>query len=240
MSMGSSSTMEKLLKAWGLNFDGDEGRGRSRLRRPHAAKGKQPAVLALTETAINRDDVITADADNLFFVFAGAFTGTPVGGLEGDGAPAFVEELAAHRRDERAVWRRETDAGFRPFQHRVPARRAAHGQVQDGVPRGQTEGRGEAAGARRKAGGEEARSARRAGPEGVEGRDLGRALRRLRFHPGSTGRAGSGEPVWRAAHGHSREWQPRAWRRARSSNSPATTTSSRSAAAPRASGSSRS
>ncbi|HEV7401926.1 MAG TPA: GldG family protein [Chthoniobacteraceae bacterium] len=81
MSMGSSSTMDKLLKAWGLNFDGTkvvadmDFVGRTR-------EGRQPAVLALTEKAINRDDVVTADADNLFFAFAGAITGTPVAGLK--------------------------------------------------------------------------------------------------------------------------------------------------------------
>jgi ABC-type uncharacterized transport system involved in gliding motility auxiliary subunit len=81
MSMGSSSTLDKLLKAWGLNFDATkvvadlDFVGRTR-------EGRQPAVLALTEKAINRDDVITADADNLFFAFAGAITGTPVAGLK--------------------------------------------------------------------------------------------------------------------------------------------------------------
>ena len=39
-------------------------------------------MLALNEKAINKDDVITADADNLFLVFAGAFTGTPAEGLK--------------------------------------------------------------------------------------------------------------------------------------------------------------
>lgn len=81
MSMGSSSSMDKLLKAWGLNFDATkvvadlDFVGRTQ-------QGKQPAVLALTEKAINRDDIITSDADNLFFAFAGAITGTPVAGLK--------------------------------------------------------------------------------------------------------------------------------------------------------------
>jgi ABC-type uncharacterized transport system involved in gliding motility auxiliary subunit len=45
-------------------------------------EGRQPAVLALNEKAINKDDIITADANNLFFIFAGAFSGTPAEGLK--------------------------------------------------------------------------------------------------------------------------------------------------------------
>ena len=73
--------MDTLLKAWGLTFDGTkvvadmDYVGRTQ-------QGRQPAVLALTEDALNHDDVITADAKNLFFAFAGAFTGSPVAGLK--------------------------------------------------------------------------------------------------------------------------------------------------------------
>ncbi len=81
MGGGSSSNLEKLLTAWGLNFDSTQvvadldyiGR---------TSQGRQPAVLALNENALDKDDVITADADNLFLVFAGAFTGTPAAGLK--------------------------------------------------------------------------------------------------------------------------------------------------------------
>ncbi|HEX8679079.1 MAG TPA: hypothetical protein VF683_03930, partial [Chthoniobacterales bacterium] len=44
-------------------------------------QGPNAAVLALTETAVNKDDVVTADADNLLVPFGGAFTGTPAEGL---------------------------------------------------------------------------------------------------------------------------------------------------------------
>jgi ABC-type uncharacterized transport system involved in gliding motility auxiliary subunit len=80
MPMPSSSTMEKLLKAWGLTFD--TGKvvadldyvGRTR-------QGRAPTVLALTEKAMNKDDILTANMDNLFYVFGGTFTGTPTEGL---------------------------------------------------------------------------------------------------------------------------------------------------------------
>lgn len=81
MGGGASSNLPALLKAWGLNFNSGQVVadldyvGRTR-------QGRQPAVLALTENAVNTDDVITANADNLFLVFAGAFTGTPVEGLK--------------------------------------------------------------------------------------------------------------------------------------------------------------
>ncbi len=81
MAPNSSSSIDKLLKAWGLGFESAkvvadlDFLGQTR-------EGRQPAVLALTEKAINRDDIITADADNLFLVFAGAFTGQPALGLK--------------------------------------------------------------------------------------------------------------------------------------------------------------
>lgn len=81
MGGGSSSTLDKLLKAWGLEFDPTKVvadttyLGRTR-------QGRAPAVLALTEDALNKDDIITAQTDNLLLAFAGAFTGTPAPGLK--------------------------------------------------------------------------------------------------------------------------------------------------------------
>ena len=76
----SSSTLEKLFKAWGLTFDST----RVVADMEHVAQlqqGPHPAVLALNETAINKDDVVTANADNLLMAFSGAFSGTPADGL---------------------------------------------------------------------------------------------------------------------------------------------------------------
>ncbi len=73
--------LEKLLTAWGLKFETSkvvadlDFVGRTR-------EGRQPAVLALTEKAVNSDDILTGDVDNLFLVFAGAFSGTPAEGLK--------------------------------------------------------------------------------------------------------------------------------------------------------------
>ena len=76
----SSSTMEKLFKAWGLTFD----TSRVVADMEHVAQlqqGPNPAVLALNETAVNKEDVVTADADNLIMAFSGAFAGMPPEGL---------------------------------------------------------------------------------------------------------------------------------------------------------------
>ncbi len=76
----SSSSLDKLLKAWGLTFDSTKVVadlnfvGRTR-------QGPAPAVLQLTEKAVSKDDVLTGDTDSLLMVFAGAFAGTPAAGL---------------------------------------------------------------------------------------------------------------------------------------------------------------
>lgn len=81
MSMGSRSSMDKLMGAWGITFESSkvvadlDFVGRTR-------EGRQPAVLALNEQAINRDDIVSADANNLFLAFAGVFSGTPADGLK--------------------------------------------------------------------------------------------------------------------------------------------------------------
>jgi ABC-type uncharacterized transport system involved in gliding motility auxiliary subunit len=81
MGPSSSSSLDKLLKAWGLTFDSTKVvADMTYLARTR--QGRAPAVLALNEQAVNKSDVITADADNLFMVFSGAFGGTPTEGLK--------------------------------------------------------------------------------------------------------------------------------------------------------------
>jgi len=76
----SSSNLEKLLKAWGLSFDSaDVVADLDYMTRTR--QGRQPAMLGLNENAVNKDDVLTANADNLLLLFAGAFSGTPAAGL---------------------------------------------------------------------------------------------------------------------------------------------------------------
>jgi ABC-type uncharacterized transport system involved in gliding motility auxiliary subunit len=81
MSMGSKSSIDKLMSTWGVSFDSTkvvadlDFVGRTR-------EGRQPAVLALNEKATNREDIVSSDANNLFLVFAGVFSGTPAEGLK--------------------------------------------------------------------------------------------------------------------------------------------------------------
>lgn len=76
----SSSSLDKLFKAWGLTFETTK----VVADMEHVARlqeGPNPTVLALNENAINKDDVVTANADNLVMAFTGAFSGTPADGL---------------------------------------------------------------------------------------------------------------------------------------------------------------
>ena len=81
MGAPSSSSLEKLLKAWGLAFDSTKVVADmnyvARLQ-----QGKAPAVLQLTEKAVNKDDVLTAGTDNFLIAFSGVFTGTPADGIK--------------------------------------------------------------------------------------------------------------------------------------------------------------
>lgn len=80
MMPSSSSNLEKLFQAWGFKFDTQ--RVVADLENvAQLQEGPNPTVLAFNETAINKDDVVTADADNLVMAFTGAFSGTPAEGL---------------------------------------------------------------------------------------------------------------------------------------------------------------
>ncbi len=83
----SGSSLDKLLKAWGLAFDTTKvvadlnfkmqlGNGRG------GAAQEAPAVLSLSGEGINADDVATSQIDNIWLPYAGAFTGTPAPGLK--------------------------------------------------------------------------------------------------------------------------------------------------------------
>jgi len=80
MPTPSSSSLDKLLKAWGLSFD--TGQAVADLNyMGRTQQGRAPAVLALSENAMNREDVITTQG-NAVMALAGAFTGNPGDGLK--------------------------------------------------------------------------------------------------------------------------------------------------------------
>lgn len=83
----SSSTLDKLLKAWGLNFDenkvvADAVFGRKIVT--HQRRESLPSVLDMTKKGFNFKNVITSQLESVTMVFAGAFTGTPAEGLQKD------------------------------------------------------------------------------------------------------------------------------------------------------------
>jgi ABC-type uncharacterized transport system involved in gliding motility auxiliary subunit len=81
----SGSTMEALLKGWGLDFDVSKCVSDMTYKATLARNGRPeeaPAVLMLDKNALNQDDLVTSQLDNLLLPYAGVFTGTPAEGLE--------------------------------------------------------------------------------------------------------------------------------------------------------------
>ena len=77
----SKSGLDRLLKAWGVTFEDSKVLADLDFV-ARTGQGRAPAVLALNEKAVNKDDIATADAGNLFVVFGGVFGGTPAQGLK--------------------------------------------------------------------------------------------------------------------------------------------------------------
>ncbi|MHB8521441.1 MAG: GldG family protein [Limisphaerales bacterium] len=84
-SMNSGSTVDKLFKAWGVGYDVNkvvaDQNYLSRINRGTRAEAA-PAVLSLTREAVDPNDSVTAQIDNLLLPFSGVFTGTPAEGLK--------------------------------------------------------------------------------------------------------------------------------------------------------------
>jgi ABC-type uncharacterized transport system involved in gliding motility auxiliary subunit len=83
---GGGSTLDKLLKAWGVQFENtkvvadmtykmDVGGG-------GAAASERPTWLAITPEGIDTNDIVTSQIDNIWYFSGGAFSGTPVAGLK--------------------------------------------------------------------------------------------------------------------------------------------------------------
>lgn len=83
----SSSSLDSLLAAWGLEFDtskvvADRAFAREIAFQRGAQPQMQPCFLFLDEQGINSEDVVTGQTDQLMLPFPGGFTGTPAEGLE--------------------------------------------------------------------------------------------------------------------------------------------------------------
>jgi ABC-type uncharacterized transport system involved in gliding motility auxiliary subunit len=84
-SGGSSSSLDKLLKAWGLKFDTGKVVAdldfKLQMRGQDGQPMDAPAWLGLTPDGINQKDIVTSQIDSIWLPLAGAFTGDPVAGL---------------------------------------------------------------------------------------------------------------------------------------------------------------
>ena len=83
---GGGSSLDTLLKAWGIQFDSAKVvadlKNKMQLRGRNGEPQDAPAWLALTADSLNKDDVATSQIDNIWLPLCGAFTGTPVAGLK--------------------------------------------------------------------------------------------------------------------------------------------------------------
>lgn len=87
MAAQGGSNLEKLLKAWGLEFDSNKVTADMVYKTemggaPGQPPQAYPTVLSLPADAINTNDVVTSQIDNLVMLFPGSFSGTPVTGLK--------------------------------------------------------------------------------------------------------------------------------------------------------------
>jgi ABC-type uncharacterized transport system involved in gliding motility auxiliary subunit len=82
----SASTLEPLLKAWGVQFDTAKVVAdldfQLKIRGPSGDPMNAPTWLGLTTDGINHDDIATSQLNSLWLFSAGAFTGVPVAGLK--------------------------------------------------------------------------------------------------------------------------------------------------------------
>jgi ABC-type uncharacterized transport system involved in gliding motility auxiliary subunit len=80
------SSLDKLLKAWGLQFDTTKVVADRNFTMNLGEQGdtsqEHPVWLALTPEGINSNDIATAELDNIWYFAGGAFTGTPSPGLK--------------------------------------------------------------------------------------------------------------------------------------------------------------
>src|SRR6266481_969802 len=110
---GTPSSLDKLLKAWGLAFD--SGKVVLDMRYLTGAGARTlPTLLSLNDNAFAPNDITTARLGSLLMPFAGAFTGKPVDGLnetvlmKTSAYSQLVDSFAATAQGEAAI------RGFKP------------------------------------------------------------------------------------------------------------------------------
>jgi len=79
---GGGSTLDKLIKAWGLNFESSKTIADRGFRLKLDEREFPATYLSITPEGLNPDDVITSQIDNIWYFAGGAFSGTPADGLK--------------------------------------------------------------------------------------------------------------------------------------------------------------
>lgn len=83
---GGGSTLDKLLKAWGITFENTrvvaDLNFKMVLGDNEDSNAQRPTWLSLTPEGLNPDDIITSQIDNVWYFSGGAFSGTPTEGLK--------------------------------------------------------------------------------------------------------------------------------------------------------------
>ncbi|HYZ72054.1 MAG TPA: Gldg family protein [Chthoniobacterales bacterium] len=81
-----SANLDKLLKAWGLEFTADkivaDPNLATKIQRQAGSVDSDMTVLSVNGDTINKSDPLGASTTDLLLPFAGAFTGTPISGLK--------------------------------------------------------------------------------------------------------------------------------------------------------------
>jgi len=82
----TGSTLDKLLKTWGISFESGKVVADMKYMLQVGGRNGQPAeapaILGLTKQALNNDDIVTSQIESVWLPFAGAFSGTPADGLK--------------------------------------------------------------------------------------------------------------------------------------------------------------
>ncbi|MEO7300200.1 MAG: Gldg family protein [Verrucomicrobiota bacterium] len=79
---GGKSSLEKLLKAWGVEMESGKVAADRVLGARNPQGGVMPAVLLMAGKGMNTNDIATSQINSLVLPFAGTFSGTPAAGLK--------------------------------------------------------------------------------------------------------------------------------------------------------------
>ncbi len=136
---GTSSSLEPLLKAWGIEFKEDKVLADLRYLSGAGARA-MPAVLTLQDEAMSAEEVSTQGTGRLLFAFSGAFGGKPVAGvtqsvlLKSSPVSMLIESAVAAEPGEKAV------RGFKPSGAEQPLAIKLVGKFPTAFPDGIKEG----------------------------------------------------------------------------------------------------